>query len=357
MFDPAHVDYSPLTASVSPADVRAYRDAVKNSPGAGFGSTGFTTASRIIVIVVLVILFFTFGSTFLFSIVVTAASGAANPINGFMTLFGLVIVAIIVIAVISILRVTGASAWAKRLRLSRFGDVNGLVYTSAAGAPTYPGSVFSVGDTRRVTDHFVTPSGRFLDLGNYHYSTGSGKERTTRYWGFLALQLDRNMPNIVLDSKANNSFLGSNLPVSFSKDQVLSLEGDFDRYFTLYCPKEYEQDALYVLTPDLMALLIDDAAPFDVEIADSWIFFYSQSQLDMLAPATYERLFRIVQTVGVKAIRQTAHYVDDRVGSPTANVVATAGHRLRHGTNVVGLVVFIGFGAVWLFTVFHGFAR
>ena len=40
-----------------------------------------------------------------------------------------------------------------------------------------------------------------------------------------------------------------------TRTQVLSLEGDFDRYFTLYCPKEYERDALYVFTPDLMALL------------------------------------------------------------------------------------------------------
>lgn len=52
----------------------------------------------------------------------------------------------------------------------------------------------------------------------------------------------------------------------FARDQVLSLEGDFDRYFTPYCPKQYERDALSVFTPDLMALCIDEAAPFDIEI-------------------------------------------------------------------------------------------
>lgn len=43
---------------------------------------------------------------------------------------------------------------------------------------------------------------------------------------------------------------------------MLSLEGDFDRYFTLYCPGDYERDALYVFTPDLLALLIDESRHF-----------------------------------------------------------------------------------------------
>ena len=92
---------------------------------------------------------------------------------------------------------------------------------------------------------------------------------------------------------------------------MLSLEGDFDQYFTLYCPKQYERDALYVFTPDLMALCIDEAAPFDIEVIDKWMFVYSATAFDMQQPWVYERLLRIAFTVGAKTLTQTDHYADD----------------------------------------------
>ena len=45
-----------------------------------------------------------------------------------------------------------------------------------------------------------------------------------------------------------------------------TLEGDFDRHFTLYAPDGYGRDALYLLTPDLMSRLIDSARAFDVSL-------------------------------------------------------------------------------------------
>jgi hypothetical protein len=172
------------------------------------------------------------------------------------------------------------------------------------------------------------------------------------------MNLDRNLPNIVLDSKTNNGLFGStNLPASFNRNQVLSLEGDFDKYFTLYCPKEYEQDALYIFTPDLMALLIDDASPFDVEIVDNWLFLYSARPFQSLVAATYQRLFSIVQTVGAKTVRQTERYQDDRVGLASANIVAPAGQRLRHGVSVSSLIIFGVIAVIWVVNFVQGFGH
>ena len=135
---------------------------------------------------------------------------------------------------------------------------------------------------------------------------------------------------------------GSNLPASFDKSQILSLEGDFDQYFTLYCPKAYERDALYVFTPDLMALLIDNAAPFDVEIVDDWMFVYSAKPFRSTEPAVYQRLFQIVDTVGAKTLSQTDRYVDENIGQFAANIVAPQGARLKRGFSVIGLIVTLG---------------
>jgi hypothetical protein len=121
---------------------------------------------------------------------------------------------------------------------------------------------------------------------------------------------------------------------------VLSLEGDFDRYFTLFCPKQYERDALYVFTPDLMALCIDEVAPFDVEIVDDWMFVYSPRAFRMDDPALLDRLFRIIDVVGSKALRQTSRYHDDKAAVPfPANVVAPSGQRLRRRFPVAAIVI------------------
>ena len=222
--------------------------------------------------------------------------------------------------------------WRRRARLHAFGEANGLAYTPQSPAGGYPGAIFDVGSSRTTLDTLRRLSPRALDYGNLRYTTGSGKQRRTHHWGYLALQLDRRLPHMVLDARANNGLFGAtSLPTAFSRDQVLSLEGDFDRHFTLYCPREYERDALYVFTPDLMALLIDESSAYDVEIVENWMFVYSTSPFELTAAATHHRLLRIVDTVGAKTITQTDRYADERIGDRTVDLVAPRGQRLRSG--------------------------
>jgi hypothetical protein len=171
----------------------------------------------------------------------------------------------------------------------------------------------------------------------------------------MALKLDRQLPNMVLDARSNNTLFGTtDLPVSFSADQRLSLEGDFDKYFTLYCPKEYETDALYVFTPDLMALLVDQSQQFDVEIVDDWMFVYSTKKLNLTDIPTLNHLFRIVDTVGAKAVTQTDRYADERITGPALNMVAPEGRRLKRRFPVFATIVLIGFAAYWIYDFIAG---
>lgn len=115
---------------------------------------------------------------------------------------------------------------------------------------TYPGAIFISGRSRSRSITCAPPPVGSSTTATTAMSAGSGKNSTTHNWGFVALSLDRALPHMVLDSRSNNGlFGGTNLPTVFSKDQVLSLEGGFDTHFTLYCPREYERDALYVFTP------------------------------------------------------------------------------------------------------------
>ena len=357
--DVAHVDYSALTETITKVDVRQFRNETKAAQRADPGiATGLSSATSVISVVAIIIAAIMIGFVFLGMVVAITTTP-----DGGVDVGGLLVSAVIVLIFVGITLAVFRQAfglrghWAKWMRLTRFAARNGLQFRNRSVSVSYPGCVFQTGDDRSAYDHFSTTSGRFLDFGNYQYSTGSGKSRSTHRWGYLALQLDRQLPNMVLDSKANNGLFGTNLPESFNRNQVLSLEGDFDTHFTLYCPQQYEEDALYVFTPDLMALLIDDAAPFDVEIVDNWMFLYSATPFNELEVPTYDRLFSIVSTVGSKAISQTDRYHDDRVGSIAANIVAPAGQRLRHGTSIIGIVVVGGFAVFWLWNTVGSFIR
>jgi len=338
------VDYSALTRPTTRAEVSAFKSATLAS-GKKWAAVAPVNFIVIGVVIVLALVFLLNSTSSALSAVVRGVFSGSSGASAAIIVPAILVVGLGTLFVV-LATVFGSSRWKSWMRLSQFADANGFVFSPSDANPSYPGSIFGLGHTRASSNHLRTFAGRFLDYGNYTYATGSGKSRAEHKWGFLALGLDRSLPHMILDAKSNNSFFRSNLPSTFSKDQVLSLEGDFDEYFTLYCPAQYETDALYVFTPDLMALLIDEASPFDVEIIDNWMFVYSTGHFSMLEPAVHERLLRIVDTVGAKTLTQTARYADERVGNPAANIVAPQGRRLARGFPAalisLGVLVLVG---------------
>ena len=344
------IDYTALAGPVVPAEVTAFRASVRGRPE-------YSNASTIVAVIALVLILGVVGLMFLGFLGIFVAFVASDPGNTGAAIGGLVVpvillAGVVTVAVLAVRGVSRGGRWQRWYRLNRFATENGFVFSPVSPDPRYPGSIFALGRARAAVDHLRSASDRFLDYGNYRYTTGSGKNQSTRTWGFLALELDRSLPHMVLDSAANNGLFGSNLPATFTKDQVLHLEGDFDKHFTLYCPKQYERDALYVFTPDLMALLIDNAAPFDVEIMDKWMFVYSSRAFDLTQPSVHARLLRIVDTVGAKTLTQSERYSDERIGDATINLVAPQGQRLRRGVSVGAIIAISIFAVLWLWPFF-----
>jgi hypothetical protein len=356
-----HLDYRPLTAPVTAAQVTAFKRWAR-STGQAWAQL---TAASIIGWVVggfAIVIFVFVGGFAICGVLVRALLRALGVSDGTAAALSTAIVAVVFFGIAGLI-VWGMIAnsnktWRRHYRLDQFARANGLAAFPVSADPRYAGSIFGIGSSRASYDRIQSTSGRFLDIGSYRYTTGSGKNRTTHTWGYLAMQLDRRLPQMVLDSKANNGLFGStNLPKTFSRDQVLSLEGDFDKYFTLYCPREYERDALYVFTPDLMALLVDNAGAFDVEIVDDWLFVYSTTPIDTTDPAQIGRMFQIVDTVGAKTLSQSDNYSDDRVphaqaaslAGPDAsrNLIAPQGRRLRTRVSWVSIAVFAVVVIIW----------
>ncbi|MFE6996466.1 hypothetical protein ACFVAE_10955 [Microbacterium sp. NPDC057659] len=365
----ATFDARPLTDPVDMQAVRAFgREQRANR------STG-ATASTVIVIVVFALLAVTVIPLVFIPMVLGVISGDLG--FGIVGLLPFLLIGAVFIVVVVILIVNLRNGRIQAYRLSRFAAANGMEFVGRIDDPPLPGMIFQNGHSRHADLALRGRQPRFVEFGNYQYTTGSGKNSTTHSWGYIAVKLDVPLPNIVLDALGNNA-LGSNLPASFSKDQRLSLEGDFDRYFTLYCPAGYERDALYLFTPDIMARFIDHAAQLDVEIVDDWMFLYMQRPVSTLDPATWAWLFGTVGALLTK-FDQWARWRDDHLPPAAAPAavgpvapasalpfappvgmlapppgVAPQGRRLRRGIPWITIIAFALIAGLWILPQLFG---
>lgn len=255
----------------------------------------------------------------------------------------------------------------RRLRLHRVAVAHGFAY-APGGAVRLPGLIFQQGGQRVVSEHIRSLDGREVEAGNYRYTTGSGKNRTTHFWSYVAVRLDSPLPHMVLDATANDAW-GTNLPAAIAGAQRLQLEGDFDRTFRLFVPDGYETDALYVFTPDLMARLIDHAAQDDLEVVDDWLLAYRQGAADLAHPSFWWRLQEITTVVADRLADRGSRYRDDRVAgnlrpaaahlagvAAPAAAIAEPGRRLRTTvpwrTFIIVAIVAAAFLWMWGTTLF-----
>ena len=261
---------------------------------------------------------------------------------------------------------TGLAALAATRDLPAFAIANGLRYDASAEPPASGGSLWEALTSGIVTDRVT---GATWETGNIEGGTRSSTSEQTLFGmkvqvttsvtttapgnvriGYLAVTLARRLPNMILDAQGNDPLFGSSLPRPPQATQRLSLEGDFDRHFSLYVPSGYERDALYVFTPDLMALLIDETGDLDVEIRDDRLLVYARGGFDLRDPALWPRIERIMRIVGAKTFSQTDLYADERIGDRAANVVAPEGQRLRRrllgGRGLVAALAIVGFVVV-----------
>ena len=353
-------DARPLTDPVDAAAVRAFatelraRQSSRMSASTVIGIVAVALAAVVMIPVMV-------------GVIVSIASLGGSPSA----------MAIPLVLIVLLLAAGGVMIWmgvrnaqTTRYRLHRFAQANGMSYEPKVTDPPLPGMIFSLGRSRQSTDLLRGTVPRFVEFGNYQYTVQSGKNSTTYRWGYVAVKLDVPLPHLVLDAKGNNGF-GSNLPASFHKEQRLSLEGDFDQHFTLYCPAGYERDALYLFTPDIMARFIDNAAQLDVEIVDDWLFLYTQRKVSTLDPATWAWLFGTVGALLTK-FDQWARWRDDRLVAENPGAMASAaapnqtlpfappaglltpppgvapqGRRLKRGGTWLPLIIVIVFAAFW----------
>ncbi|WP_165063210.1 hypothetical protein [Marisediminicola senii] len=171
-------------------------------------------------------------------------------------------------------------------------------------------------------DRGVREYPRFVASG-IEFGNLTRRQGRTRKWRYLAVRLPAPLPHLVLDATANDG-VTSDLPANVARGQSLTLEGGFERWFRVYTPSGYHRDALYVLTPDVMADLIDHAPGYNVEIVDRTLSFYAPAAADYGEAAHWESLHAMLTTVTPRIVVKAQRYLDDRVPGQEVPFMLTA---------------------------------
>lgn len=325
------LDYSALAQQVTNADIAAYK-LWRNE------STFYSKAFKLLNILAIVI------------IVVTLILFFAGFITGNMEIpLSLLMQNVIIVSMIFAGQAAYRKITTKRAKLYKFATANHIALLIDQPVPTdqYSGMIFDEGHSQRIDEALHLPNN--IEIGNYQYTTGSGKNQSVHIWGYAKVPLTRRLPQMVLDAKSNNIFEFTNLPDSF-RGQEMMLEGDFNNYFTLYAPKQYDVDARYVFTPDVMAALIDYGSKYDIEVVDDQLYLYSKTAIVLDDATTLQQLMQVVNVIGSELIDQSRNYSDDRIGDSRANIVAEPGRKLKQKIATPGIVSIMVFVAV--FTLF-----
>jgi len=247
-----------------------------------------------------------------------ASAGVSNGFLGFLLTAAFIVAACCGIALL--IRRGSRNTGVTDQRLDWVAAANGFFH-NPSGLPAVDTMLLHAGHDVDGKHFFWNAAGD--EFGSISYTTGSGKSQSAHHWHYVAARLPAPLPRMVLDATSNN-FLGTDLPQGFARDQHVELEGDFDKHFTLYAPLEYQQDALYVFTPDVMASFIDNASRFNVEIIDDTVIFLAQPGADYRRPEPWFEAEQLFATAIAELKQRASRYLDDRVAGQPVRAIDQA---------------------------------
>jgi len=235
--------------------------------------------------------------------------------------------AFVVSSVIAALWLAGTAAlwwWSRQPMASRTRVRHGRRDLTALANGYEPSPSSAATFSSLVTDHRlgVREYPRFT-AGRVEFGTVRPRTARSRPRQYVTVTLASPLPHLVLDARGNDGW-GAALPASIARHQRISLEGDFDRTFRTYSPRGYAGDALYVLTPDVMAGLVDHASGFDVEVKDARVVFFRSVDADYTRAEDWTSVDAVLTHVAPKILALSHRYVDERVDGQDAVQVSRA---------------------------------
>jgi hypothetical protein len=157
--------------------------------------------------------------------------------------------------------------------MRQFADSLGYSYTSRGEMTSVFGSLFTIGHRHSIS-HVL--SGRKEDhpvrIFLYSYVVGQGKNSRTYRYTVFEKTFDCIVPHVLVHKP--ELFFSDDVPV-FSNSVDITLEGNFNKYFSLAVEKDFEMEAYQIFTPDIMEELIETSKTFGFEFIQNRLYVYT----------------------------------------------------------------------------------
>jgi hypothetical protein len=184
--------------------------------------------------------------------------------------------------------------------MDQFALRNGYAFSPKGSLEGEQGLIFCFGHSKEIKNVVSGLVKEFpIRLFNYKATVGQGRSRVDHNLTVFEVAAKYNLPQMFLNSKKAPFMSGHSNPFSIDKDKILKLEGDFNQYFDLYVPTQYEQEALEVFTPVVMAAFIDTAQNYDLEITGNKVRVIASGTISDLATlnAMYTKAHNVIEVL------------------------------------------------------------
>jgi hypothetical protein len=323
--EPVAVDLEPLRRNARLGDILAYERIVR-----------MPLHRRFIVVLVAVLLF-----------AVAMLAGlwflGRSDILAVAPILGVFVVGYTVLAAVGF--VWYAVGLGRRVKVAAFAWQNGWAYADLLENTRRPGAAFARvarGQERAVVacDDERMP----FELG-MHHSVARGQEGATiqRPFAFIELPLPSSVPHIVLANRRRSITPTLGLGRGAAR---MELEGEFATVFRLIVPEGYQQDALYIFTPDLMARVLDLGSGAEIELVSDRLYVYLPARTRFDRADTMAAAVVIAEEFHRRFAARTELYRDDNAGELAARAGVSVGLRGQRlggsGVSVIAIAATAG---------------
>ncbi len=154
----------------------------------------------------------------------------------------------------------------QKLFFTELADSLGFTYAPSASTGTVSGSFFERGHDRALS-HVL--SGTYKDaalrLYNYSFIVGLGRYQEQIQYIVGEIEVQHQLPHLLIRPHTSLMTIDPALVWKPSDTKPLTVEGDFNKEFSVYVPQGEEIEALEILQPDAMAMLMEGYKEFGFE--------------------------------------------------------------------------------------------
>ena len=236
----------------------------------------------------------------------------------------------------------------RRVKIAAFAWQNGWAYADLLEHTRRPGAAFTRVVHGRERAVMACDDARMPFGLGMHHSVSRGQERATiqRPFAFIELPLPASVPHIVLANRKHSIVPTLGLGRGAAR---MELEGDFAKTFRLIVPEGYQQDALYIFTPDLMARVLDLGSGAEIELVSDRLYVYLPSRTRFDRAETMAAAVTLAEEFHRRFTARTELYRDDDAGGLAARAGVSIGLRgQRLGGRGISVFAVAGTAAVLL---------